>query len=304
MGSSGAVVAEGLAKRYSSGVWGARSVSFAVGYGELVVLLGPNGSGKTTTISILATLIKPTSGRGLVGGYDVVREAERVREIVAVMPQDGRPDPNWTPYEAVKWYLVARGFSLSAASGEARVWLEELGLWSVRNTPLWELSRGQMKRTLAAMVLASGAPVLFLDEPTSDVDVEGKYETWGALRRAVGSGRAVLYTTHDMREAERIADRVVMISSGVTVAEGSPRELVESLPFRFRVVVRDGGSAAPPAGASYTLRLGGSTIAYYESRSEALVAVGELEGSEASIEPVGLEDAYLYHVRIRGEQRG
>jgi len=217
-----AVVAEGLAKLYGN-VWGARSVTFTAGYGELVVLLGPNGAGKTTTINMLSTLIKPTRGRGLVGGYDIVSQSWEVRRIVALMPQDGRPDPNWTPYEAVKWYLVARGFSLSTADREARLWLEELDLWELRHRSGWELSGGQRKRVLAAMVLATGAPVIFLDEPTSDIDVEGKYRVWSSIRRAVRSGRAVIYTTHDMREAEVIADKVVIISEGVTVAFPRPR---------------------------------------------------------------------------------
>ena len=288
------MVAEGLAKLYGD-VWGARSVTFTSGYGELVVLLGPNGAGKTTTINMLSTLIKPTRGRGLVGGYDIVSQAWEVRRIVALMPQDGRPDPNWTPYEAVKWYLVARGFSLSTADREARLWLEELDLWELRHRSGWELSGGQRKRVLAAMVLATGAPVIFLDEPTSDIDVEGKYRVWSSIRRAVRSGRAVIYTTHDMREAEVIADKVVIINEGVTVTSGSPRELVESLPYRYKIVVREDGVEVPEA--SLVLSLGGVKIAYYESRSEALSALSSMQSLRATIEPVSLEDAYLYYVK-------
>ncbi|MEN3000175.1 MAG: ABC transporter ATP-binding protein [Acidilobaceae archaeon] len=171
----GAVIAEALGKQYSSGVWGAVDVSFEAKEGEILVLLGPNGSGKSTTIHILTTLIKPTKGRGLVAGYDVVRDAEKVRKRVALMPQDGRPDPNWTPFEAVYWYLVARGLSLSSARQEAKRWLEQLDLWEVRNTPGWELSGGQRRRMLVSMILAADAEVIFLDEPTEAVDVEGKY---------------------------------------------------------------------------------------------------------------------------------
>jgi ABC-2 type transport system ATP-binding protein len=292
-----AIVAEGLAKLYPGGVWGVRGVSFTSSYGELVTLLGPNGSGKTTTINILATLIKPTSGRALVGGFDVVREAWSVRRIVAVMPQDGRPDLNWTPMEAVKWYLVARGFSVTTADREARVWLERLGLWDVRGRSGWELSGGQRKRVLAAMVLATGAPVLFLDEPTSDVDVEGKYSIWSSIREAVREGRSVLYTTHDMREAERIADRVVMVKEGRVVAVGAPGRLIESLPFNYKMVVSGNASCSSRAAL---VELGGTRILYFKGRSEALACLAEMEGVTATVEPVSLEDAYIYHTILGG----
>lgn len=294
-----AIVAEGLAKMYGNGVWGARDITFTSGYGEIVVLLGPNGSGKTTTINMLATLIKPTKGRGFVGGFDIVREAGRVRGIIALMPQDGRPDLNWSPYEAVKWYLVARGLALSRAEREARRWLEELGLWDVRHRPGWELSGGQLRRTLAAMALASGAPIVFLDEPTTGVDVEGKHVIWSALRRALGEGRAILYTTHDMREAEIIADKVVIIGEGRSVAIGSPRELIERLPFKYKVIVRNDNLEAP--GASFSVRMGDTLIAYYESRSEAIGALADMTTGNATIEQISLEDAYIYYTRTGGK---
>ncbi len=294
MGSGEAVVVEELAKLYSNGVWGARGVSFSSGYGEVTVLLGPNGSGKTTTINMLSTLIKPTSGRGVVGGYDIVSDRDRVRRIIALMPQDARMIGDWRPYEAVKWYLVARGFGIGDAEREAGIWLEEMDLYGVRNRPGWWLSGGQRKRVFAAMVLATGAPVVFLDEPTGDIDVEGRYKIWSAIRRACRESRAVIYTTHDMREAEMIADRVVMISGGRTVASGKPRDLVERLPYRYRIVVK--GDKNNLEGFSAGMSLGDIKIAYYRDRGEALKALGSI-ASSASIEPVSLEDAYLYYVR-------
>jgi len=292
-----AIVAEGLSKLYPGGVWGARGVSFSSSYGELLVLLGPNGSGKTTTINMLATLIKPTSGRALVAGYDIVRDVWSIRRIVALMPQDGRPDLNWTPLEAVKWYLVARGLSVSDASREARVWLEKLGLWDVRGRSGWELSGGQRKRVLAAMILATGVPVLFLDEPTSDVDVEGKYSVWSSIREAVREGRCAIYTTHDMREAERVADKIVILSEGRTIAAGAPKDLIKSLPFKYKVLASGNASCS---GSVATTKLGGTRVMYFKSRSEALACLSELEGVAATIEPVSLEDSYIYHTVLRG----
>lgn len=289
-----AVIAEGVSKLYSNGVWGIRGVSFKAGYGELLVLLGPNGSGKTTTINVLTTLIKPTSGRAIVAGYDVVREARMARRFIALMPQDAAPDPNWTPLEAVKWYLVARGLSLGDAEREARLWLEKLGLWDVRGRSGWELSGGQRRRILAAMVLASGAPIVFLDEPTAGIDVEGKYVIWSSLREAVRDGRCIVYTTHDMREAERIGDVIVMLKNGVIVASGTPVELVERLPFKYKVVVESGNARCD--NTVFKVNFAGSTILYFRSRGEALTCIAELAGVRATLEEVSLEDAYIHNV--------
>jgi ABC-2 type transport system ATP-binding protein len=300
LGSGDAVIAEGLAKQYPGGVWGAKSVSFSSNYGELIVILGPNGAGKTTTINMLTTLIKPSGGRGLVGGYDIVSERDKVRRIVALMPQDASMSSDWTPYEAVKWYLVARGFSISDAGREARVWLEEMDLYDARNRLGWWLSGGQRKRVLAAMVLATRAPVIFLDEPTSGVDVEGKYKVWSAIRRACRDARAVIYTTHDMREAELVADRVVMIGEGRTIVIGKPKDLVDGLPFKYKIVLR--GKANHPEGLVAEISVGDITITYYRDRSDAIRALDSIETS-ASIEPVSLEDAYLYYVKMRGGSR-
>ncbi|MEM1610779.1 MAG: ABC transporter ATP-binding protein [Sulfolobales archaeon] len=291
------MVAESLAKQYENNVWGARDISFTAGYGEVTVLLGPNGAGKTTTIKMLTTIIRPTRGRGFVAGYDIYRDWRKIRRNIALMPQNSDPDPNWTPYEAVKWYLVTRGFSISDAGREARHWLEELGLWDQRNRSLWGLSGGQGRRVLAAMVLASGAQIVFLDEPSSGLDVEAKYKIWGSIRRACRYGRAIIYTTHEMREAEILADKVVIISNGVVRAIGDPRKLVETLPYRYKILVRDGGEAPNPVAKA---RVGDVLIAYYANRSDALSAIEASSADRISIEPVSLEDAYLYYIGVVG----
>lgn len=294
------VVAEGLAKRYPGGVWGAVDVRLCAKRGEVTVLLGPNGSGKTTTVNMLAAILRPTRGTAKVLGFDVSREPWEVRRRVALVPQEGRPDYNWSPWQAVKWYLVARGFSLGEAEKAAREWLERLGLWGVRDRPCWGLSVGTQRRVMAAMALATQAPVVFLDEPTSGVDVDGKYAIWGAIREAARAGRAVVYTTHDMREAEMVADRVVVLSSGKTVAEGSPRELIGSLPYKYKVVVR--GGAQIDAGSSiavWSLSLGDIAVHYFRAAEEAHEFAKKVS-SGVEIERVGLEDVYLFYTRNGG----
>ena len=175
-----AIETEGLGKRYPNGVWGARDVNLTAKYGEVTVLLGPNGAGKTTTVGMLTTILKPTKGGARVARYDVVKDYAEVRKRIALCPQDISIDANWTPLEAVVGYLMLRGFSKGDAVKEAKYWLEVLDLWSVRNRMARALSGGQRKRVAVAMVLASNAPVLFLDEPSAGLDVEGRYKVWRA----------------------------------------------------------------------------------------------------------------------------
>jgi len=286
-----AIEARNLAKEYSGGVWGAVDVSFDASYGEITVLLGPNGAGKTTTIGMLATILRPTRGFARVGSFDVVREARQVRRIIALCPQDVSVDPNWTPLEAVVGYLSIRGLSFSEARKLARYWLEVLDLWSVRNRIARALSGGQRKRIAVAMVLASGAPIVFLDEPTVGLDVEGRYRVWRALREFAREGRCIVMTTHDMKEAEILADRVVMLSRGRVVAQGSPEELVSRYRFRYRVIAK--GVKSVPSEAPRVLELGDRTIMYAEDRETAASLAARVAADSVVIERTGLEDVYL-----------
>ncbi|MEM1846693.1 MAG: ABC transporter ATP-binding protein [Acidilobaceae archaeon] len=291
MSKAFAIVAEGLAKQYSNGTWGAIDISFEVKRGSVCVLLGPNGAGKTTTIGILTTLLRPTRGRALVEGYDVVKESQKVREISALVPQDGRPDGYWTPKEAVKWYLAIRGASLSTAEREADYWIEHLDLSSVKHVPIMELSGGQRKRVLLAMALASNAHVLFLDEPTSGLDIEGKHLLLKTIRETARDGRTVVITTHDIEEAEIVADFVVLINKGKTVTKGTLNSLIESLPYRCKVVARSEVLDRVKASASLLL---GDSVTFYFSSCEEAESIARTLG--LFVKKVGLFDVYLYYI--------
>ena len=218
--------------------------------------------------------------------------------MLALCPQDIRVDPNWTPYEAVVGYLLCRGFSLGDARKEARRWLDELSLWDVRNTPVAKLSGGQGKRVAVAMVLASNADVYILDEPTSGLDVEGKYRVWRALRRALSKGATILLTTHDMKEAEIVMDKVVMIHRGHTIAEGGFNDIVSKVPYRFKVVMWGCGDV--PRGVGHVIDLGDKAIIYVSSRHEALRLTSQLSCDSITVSGIGLEDAYMYLVHTMG----
>ena len=288
-----AVAAEGLVKRFGA-VEALRGLSFAAARGELVVLAGPNGAGKTTTVRILTTNLKPDAGRAEVLGFDVVREYRGVRRRIYYVPQDYRPYGDLTPIEYVTGILMTRGAPYREAKKRAREWLAALGLSRAGRT-LRQLSGGEVRKAIVAAALASDAEVLFLNEPTSGIDVEARREVWRALRERVRAGDCIILTTHDMGEAEAIADRVVIVNGGRALYEGSPRDLVSKIPFAYRAVVR---KPAPPA-LDHAVDLGDRLIAYFRSRSELEEFVGGLEDLSQllSAGSVGLEDAFILLLR-------
>ena len=294
-----AIIAKGLAKKYRNGVWGARDVTFVANSHGITVLLGPNGAGKTTTVKMLTTLLKPTKGYGLVLGFDVVKEVWEVRKRIALCPQDVSVDINWTPWEAVKGFLIARGWCISDAESEAKRWLEELELWDIRSWLIAHLSGGQRKRVAVAMALASSADVLFLDEPTSGLDVEGKYRVWKALRTTVRNGSSILLTTHDMKEAEINSDKVVFIHRGKVIAEGAVEDLVSKVPYPYKVIAKNVKDFPLEVDGSRVLSLEDRLIIYAKSKSEALALMSEVNAEHLSLSRVGLEDTYLHLIRER-----
>ena len=186
-------------------------VSFAVEAGSTTVLLGPNGAGKTTTISCLVGLRRPDSGTATVRGR------------IGVMPQSGGLQPGIRPIEAVRLYASFYDRPL-----EPEALLDRVGLTARARAPWRRLSGGEQQRLSLALALVGRPEVAFLDEPTSGIDVEGRR----AVRDLVGGlrddGVTVLLTTHDLDEAERLADHVVIIDRGRVVADGSPAELVRA----------------------------------------------------------------------------
>jgi len=294
-----AVEAVDLVKVYRGGVRALQGLSAEVPVGSLYCVAGPNGAGKTTFVRIASTVVKPTSGFVRVLGYDVVGDVWRVRRLVALMPQEGRPyNDALTVEEAVYYYLLSRGFPRVEARAEARRALEELDLWEHRGRLIVDLSGGLRRRVLLAMVLASGADVLFLDEPTVGLDVEARRQTWGYIRRLAGEGRTIVFTTHLLSEAESVANRILLVSGGRRVFEGDPREAVSRLPFRFKVIA--------PAATVPDWAVGEHVVRVYEDLAyvyvrgleEALRLAEEiiLEGGQAQVKPVDLEDYFVWVV--------
>ncbi len=225
MANVAAVDVRELVKVYPGGVRGVDGLTFRVDSGEIYGLVGPNGSGKTTTLRIVATLLKPTEGSVKVFGYDVVRDAMKVRRLLSYLPEEAGAYRDLTGLDFVKFVLGIRlrGRELEEAVEEA-VRIADLGA-DVRR-PVRGYSKG-MKRLLAlSTVLASRAKLMILDEPTAGLDVEHSIRVRNLIaefsRRA---GVAVLISSHNMLEVEHLCDRVGILYRGKLVAEGPPEKL-------------------------------------------------------------------------------
>jgi ABC-2 type transport system ATP-binding protein len=242
---------EGLQKSFGP-VRALRGVDLTVSEGSVCALLGPNGAGKTTVVRVLATLTRPDRGTARVAGYDVVREARRVRAAIGLAGQHSAVDDDLTGLEnlfilGLMWHLGRRRARARAAELLERFELADAGRRLVKT---WS---GGMRRRLDLVASLIVAPaVLFLDEPTTGLDPRSRTEIWSAVRSLAAEGTTVLLTTQYLDEADRIAGQIVIVNQGRVTAQGTPDDLKNSLGGRVDVVLSDaarGGDALSAAAA-------------------------------------------------------
>jgi len=322
-----AIVAEGLVKRYRvkkrAGLFKSRvevvealrGVSFKVRYGEVVGLLGPNGAGKTTTIKILATLLLPDGGEAYVAGYSVLREPQRVRERIGIMLTVEKGFFNkLTGRENLEYFAALYGLDKKRARERIDYLIKLLELDKLGgDVKLFEeFSLGMKARLSLARALLSDAPVLLLDEPTLGLDPPSARKIRELVKKlAREEGKAVLYTTHNMFEADIVCDRILLINKGVIVAEGTSEELKRKVP-KLKVVeaVVRGGSGGvlgeiassysekyaveSPEPGVHVLRIHAKNPeGMLDSVIKALVSKG-FEIVSVKVEEPTLEDVFIY----------
>ncbi len=298
------LLAEALAKTYSDGGSPAlKGVDLRVGRGEVFSLIGRNGAGKTTFLRIAATQLMPTFGRVEVGGHDVVSEAAAVRDLVAVIPQEARPIFYMTPWEHVYYSLLWRGMPRGEARERAEAVLRRLGLWDRRDTMVRRLSGGLRRRVMVAMVLASNAPILFLDEPTTGLDPLARRDVWEAIKEAAGEDRTILLTTHYLDEAEILSDRIAILEDGRVLGQGSLEDLVSRARYPFRVSLPQGGLPRDVLEDYGQVLMVGERALVFAHRADAeeLTRKALDKGVRAVAGPVSLEDIF---VQLAGREAG
>jgi ABC-2 type transport system ATP-binding protein len=292
-----AIVAQGVTKVYPgsrSGTPALSDLSLEVPSGGVYGLIGRNGAGKTTFIRIAATQLEATGGSLTVLGYDVRTQERAIRARIACVPQESRPLYFLRTEEVVYLYLKMRGLSSTEARRRTNEALEELSLVEYRHRLVNRLSGGLRRRTLCAMVLASDADIMFLDEPTTGLDPIARREVWEAVRRASREHRTIVLTTHYLDEAEALSGRLALIEQGRRLLEGTPAELRARVRYPYRVTIWGSVPQEDLAGYGRVSPIEGGFLVFAGEREARELARWALErGLRLSMGPVSLEDIFL-----------
>ncbi|MEM3553129.1 MAG: ATP-binding cassette domain-containing protein, partial [Candidatus Bathyarchaeia archaeon] len=224
------ISAESLTKVFNKGLIAVNHISFNVRRGEIFGFLGPNGAGKTTTINMLITVLKPTEGKASVLGYDITRQADDVRRVIGVVPQEYTADEDLTGYENMMLCADLYGIPHRVAKKRVSELLKLVELMDFKDKRVETYSGGMRRRLELACGLINRPKVLFLDEPTLGLDVQTRAATWSYIRRLKEEyGMTIFMTTHYLEEADALCNRVAIIDHGKIVVTGSPSKLKDSL---------------------------------------------------------------------------
>ena len=224
-GTVAAIETQQLAREFEGGIKAVDGVDLAVAEGEIYGFLGPNGAGKTTTVRMLTTLLTPTGGQAWVAGHDVVAEAGTVRRKIGVALQEAALDPLMTGRELLQLQATLHAISRQRGSELADSLLDRVGLTRAGDRRVGTYSGGMQRRLDLAAALVHTPQVLFLDEPTTGLDPVSRQAIWEEVQKLNDEGTTVFLTTQYLEEADKLADRVGIISGGLIVAEGTPQAL-------------------------------------------------------------------------------
>ncbi|MFF5448691.1 ATP-binding cassette domain-containing protein [Streptomyces sp. NPDC012888] len=297
-----AIQAEGLAKRFKE-THALAGVDLQVPAGTVLGLLGPNGAGKTTAVRIFATLLRPDGGRAEVGGFDVVREAGRVRSLIGLTGQYAAVDENLTGTENLLMIGRLLGMPRAEARARAAELLERFQLTDAAGRAAKTYSGGMRRRLDLAASLVGRPRILFLDEPTTGLDPYSRGEVWEMVRGLVAEGMTALLTTQYLDEADRLADDIVVIDKGRVIADGTPDALkaqvggqvLELRPLRaadlaaaHKVIAEEAGPLVKIEGEGVTAPVNDPALMPNVVRrlDQAGIAVGELTLRRSSLDEV------------------
>jgi ABC-2 type transport system ATP-binding protein len=226
-----AIEVRDLVKRYAKSKKNAvDGISFNVRRGEIFGLLGPNGAGKTTTIGVLITSVVPTSGSASIMGIDVSRNPIGIKQRIAVVPQQSNLDRSLKVREILTFHAAYHKVPRSEREALADKLLEELGLAERKNEKVGRYSGGMAQRVMIARALMHAPDVLFLDEPTNNLDPQSRLFLWDRIRELNQRGITILLTTHDMEEADRLCERIAVMDGGKILVNDTSEALKKMIP--------------------------------------------------------------------------
>ena len=286
------VIAEDLVKTYRNGAVRALDhLSLDVEEGTVLSVLGPNGAGKTTCVRILATLLKPDSGRAMVGGIDVIKHPEKVREVIGLSGQYAAVDEILTGWDNLVMFGQLYHLGKTKSVARANELLEKFSLTDSARRPIKTYSGGMRRRLDLAASLIVRPKVLFLDEPTTGLDPRGRQEMWGVIEELVKDGVTLLLTTQYLEEADQLADEIVVIDYGKVIARGTSDALKKQVGGeRLEVIVEQ---AQISAAVEIVQRVSGATASIDEGLRKITAPVSS--GSTALVEVLRAMDTSDIH---------
>lgn len=287
---------EGLQKRY-----GQRTVlqdlSLSIAAGEIYGLLGPNGAGKTTTINILCNLLQPDGGTALINHLPV---SAATKPFIGVAPQENLLYRTLTCEENLDFFARIYGLPTRQRRQRVQTCLEAVGLENRAKSPAETLSGGMQRRLSMAIALIHQPKLVILDEPTTGLDIEARYEVWELIQQLQRQGMTILLTTHLLDEAERLCQRIGILKQGRILAEGTLPELQRLIPAQEVLTIHttdEPGAIARAHSLGFTHRRYGSDLAFWLPRSLELKEIISLFDGIAinsiARQPIRLEHIYL-----------
>ncbi len=297
------VEAEHLCKRFGD-FTAVRDVTLRMGEGEILALLGPNGAGKTTTVRMLASILKPTSGAARVGGFEVVRDAQQVRHTIGLLTEVPGLYQRMNALEYLAFFGELQHMDKRLCKQRSEALLTRFGLFDARQRRLGTYSKGMKQKAAIARAMLHEPRILFLDEPTSAMDPHSAKQVRNTISDLRAQGRTVLLCTHNLNEAEQLADRIAIIRRGEIIAQGTAQELKRELlgepMMEVRLVGLLNGLSARIGTQLDIVETGANWFRYRTTRPEmdnpALLArLSELGRQVVTLSEVerSLEDVYL-----------
>lgn len=298
------LVCESLTKVYSGsrGKKALDAVNVDIPSEGVFSLIGMNGAGKTTLVRILATQLEPTTGRASIGGLDVMKDASKLRDKIACVPQEARTAPFMTPKQTVLSYLLWRGEGYGEASGMAVEALAKVGLESQANVLNRKLSGGTKRKVLVATVLSSDADIIFLDEPTTGLDPISRRELW-ALLTSLAKDRFLILTTHYLEEAEKLANEIGILHNGGLIGLGTLDQLRQSVKYQYSLMVPSGAELPQVREGEVTVGGGGQTqVLTDEDEAHEISRLLLERGTKFSMSRISLDDIFFRLVHGAAEE--
>jgi ABC-2 type transport system ATP-binding protein len=301
------IEARQLGKTFS-GFEAVRGIDLEVRPGELLALLGPNGAGKTTTVRMLGAILRPSSGQARICGLDVVTHAQSVRSKVGLLTEYPGLYGRMAAVEYLDFFGSLLGLDAATRRRRADLLLRQFGLWDVRERKLDGYSKGMKQKIALVRALIHDPPVLFLDEPTTAMDPQSARTVRDAIGELRQADRSILLTTHNLAEAEVLADRIAIISGGCIIAQGTfgelSRRLLGAPLYELRLAVAQAAAAAPLCADLVKVEELAATTLRYRCAEPELVNPQILARLAAHELPVvalaevvrSLEDVYLHIV--------